>query len=152
MAKCNKEPICNKFDVRCHQLTVHADQVTRESLADECFFSFHCAINHVMNHIVRQLVLQHAVEQAGKVCMKTFISRNQLIGESESWHHATFLQPIDGAECTTEQDPFHSSEGNQALGEAIFVVHPLQSPLGFLADRGHGLHCLEYHVPLSTVA
>mmetsp|Transcript_740 Transcript_740/g.526 ORF Transcript_740/g.526 Transcript_740/m.526 type:complete len:238 (-) Transcript_740:4-717(-) len=87
-----------------------------------------------MNNILRQLVLEHRVQQAGEVRMETLVSGNQLIRERQSRHQTPFLEPIDGAERPTEQDAFHTSEADQSLSETVGVVHPLHRPSRF------GLH------------
>mmetsp|Transcript_97967 Transcript_97967/g.261521 ORF Transcript_97967/g.261521 Transcript_97967/m.261521 type:complete len:301 (-) Transcript_97967:30-932(-) len=125
----------------CHVATpttkdlVHANQITWQGLADEFPLHVHSASDDLMNNVFRQLVLEHGVQQAREVRMQALISGNQLIGEGQPRHQAPFLQPVDSAERSAEQDSLHTCEPDQALGKAVSVVHPLHRPGCF------GLHC-----------
>jgi hypothetical protein len=57
------------------------------------------------------------VKETGKVSVKTLITRDKLVGESETRHEATLLEPEDGSESTAEENTLNSSEGNEALTE-----------------------------------
>mmetsp|Transcript_77001 Transcript_77001/g.168314 ORF Transcript_77001/g.168314 Transcript_77001/m.168314 type:complete len:229 (+) Transcript_77001:764-1450(+) len=78
--------------------------------------------------------------------MQTLVARNQLVGEGQARHESALLQPVDGTEGATEEDALDTSEGQQPLGKAVLVVHPLHSPIGLLLHSRHGVDCVENHV------
>ena len=59
------------------------------------------------------------VEEAGKVGVHAFVSRDELVGEAETWHESTFLQPEDCAETAREEDAFDSCKGDHSFSEAL---------------------------------
>lgn len=79
-------------------------------------------------------------EQACKVGVETLITRDELVGECQSRHETTLLEPEDGGERSREEDTLDGSEGDQALGESRTLVRdPLEGPVGLLLDAGDGL-------------
>ena len=52
------------------------------------------------------------IDQNGEVGVHAFISTNQLIGESESWHQASLLEPENRAKAAREEDAFDAGESN----------------------------------------
>merc|ERR1712014_228140 len=83
--------------------------------------------------------------------MQALVSRDQLVGKSQARHQAPFLEPVDRAERTTEQDAFYASEGQDALREAILLVHPLHRPLGLLLYCRHSVDGVEHLVLLHWI-
>ena len=59
-----------------------------------------------------ELVVQEGVEEAGKIGVESFVSRDELIGEGEARHKAALFQPVDGAEGAGEEDTFNAGKGN----------------------------------------
>jgi len=47
--------------------------------------------------------------------MMYLVSADELVGEGESGHQASLLQPEDGSEGPGEEDPLHGREGYHAL-------------------------------------
>ena len=68
------------------------------SLADELALGVHGAAHDVVDHVLRQLVLEHAVDEAGELRVQALVARNQLVGEGETRHETPLLEPVDGAE------------------------------------------------------
>ena len=56
----------------------------------------HIISDVVVDHVIGQLVRQHSVHETGKLGMQTLLAGGEFIGEGESRHEATLLQPIDG--------------------------------------------------------
>ena len=76
--------------------------------------------------------------------METFISRDELVGEGESGHETSLLEPEDGGERSREEDTLDSGESNESFGECRLVVRdPLQGPLSLLLDTWDGVDSLE---------
>ena len=50
--------------------------------------------------------------------MESLVAGNEFVTESEAGHNASLLQPENGGEGTTEEDPFNGSEGNDTFGVA----------------------------------
>merc|ERR1712048_587508 len=69
-----QKAVGHKLDVFCHQVAVHTDEVARKCLADEFTFHFHSTANDVVNYILWELMLQHAIEHASKLGVQAFIS------------------------------------------------------------------------------
>mmetsp|Transcript_101880 Transcript_101880/g.265950 ORF Transcript_101880/g.265950 Transcript_101880/m.265950 type:complete len:406 (+) Transcript_101880:274-1491(+) len=151
VAQSRQQAIGHELDVFCHEVAVHPDEVARQRLTNELPLGLHCASDDAVHHILRQLVLQHAVEQACELAVQPLVTGDQLVGEGQARHQAALLQPIDGAERATEEDALDASEGHDALCEAALVVHPLDSPLCLLLDSGHGVDGVEDLVLLHRV-
>jgi len=47
--------------------------------------------------------------------MEALITRDELIGEGQTRHEPTLLQPEDGTERAREKDALHTGKSNQAL-------------------------------------
>mmetsp|Transcript_105513 Transcript_105513/g.235500 ORF Transcript_105513/g.235500 Transcript_105513/m.235500 type:complete len:237 (+) Transcript_105513:450-1160(+) len=104
-----------------------------------------------MHHVLRKLVLKHVVNHACELRMQTLIARDKLIGEGQARHEAPLLQPVDGAEGAAEEDALHCGECDDALGEAVIIVHPLHGPFRLLADRWHGVDGIEDGILLNRI-
>ena len=57
--------------------------------------------------------------------MQTFISGDQLVGEGKPRHHASLLEPVDGAERAGKEDAFDAGERDQTFGERFRAVNLL---------------------------
>ena len=66
------------------------------------------------------------VHVAGEVCVQSFVTRDELIGESEPRHEATLLQPEDGTEASTEEDPLYTSKCYHPLCKRIITAEQPQ--------------------------
>ena len=100
--------------------------------------------DNIPNDIRVRSSLQVWEEQARKVCMESFISRDQLIRECQTRHEAPLLEPENRCKRAREEDSFYCSEGDDALAEGgFFVWDPGQGPLGFACDRSHRLDGVE---------
>jgi len=83
-------------------------------------------------------------EEASKVGVKTLIPRDELIGEGETGHETSLLEPEDRGERAGEEDSFDGGEGDESLSEGrSLVADPLESPLGLLLDAGDSIYRLE---------
>ena len=148
VAESCKKPVCNKLNVLRHEVLVHADKIAGECVANELSLNLHRAPDDVVHDVLCKLVLQHLVQEAGKVGVEALVSGNQLVGEGEARHLAALLQPEDGAERPAEEHALDRSEGHQALRKAALAVHPLYCPVRLLAHRGHGVDGIKEAVPL----
>lgn len=76
--------------------------------------------------------------------METFITGDKFIGEGESGHETTLLQPEDRGEGATEENTLDGSKCNKALCEGgILILDPSDGPIGLLADTwNYGLLAL----------
>lgn len=98
MAKSENQSIGNKLDVLLHERSVHANEFDWEGLRDELLFDLDCIADNAMNSIGRQLVSKLAVQQASEICVKAFITGDELVRKCETGHEATLFQPEDRAE------------------------------------------------------
>ena len=83
--------------------------------------------------------------------MHTLVSRDEFIGESETWHKPSLLQPKDSTETSTEEDALDGSKSNHALGERVRGLNPFESPFGLHLDAGDVLYGLEQELFLLSV-
>jgi len=150
-AEAGEQTIGDKLNVLGHEAGVHADELAIEGLADELTLDLDGAANDALNVLGGERVLEHGVEQAREIGVETFITRDQLVGEGEAGHEATLLEPVDGAERTGEEDALNAGKGDEALGEGLVIVDPVEGPLSLLLDHGDGLHGLQQEVLLLGV-
>ena len=74
-------------------------------------------------------------KEACKVGMETLVTRDELIGECETGHEASLLEPEDGGERSTEKDTLDGGKGDETEGKCrVLVRDPSQSPVGLLLD------------------
>ena len=74
------------------------------------------------------------VDQASEISVHSLVPTDELVGEGESWHQSSLLQPEDGTETSREEDSLDTSEGNYPLGKTVVGANPTESPLGFLSN------------------
>ena len=96
-----------------------------------------------MYHIIRKFVLKHRVHEASELGVETLISGNEFVGEGESRHEASLLEPIDGAKTSAEKNAFDAGEGAESFSKTVFSVHPCDGPFCFLLDGRNGVDGLE---------
>ena len=73
--------------------------------------------------------------------MHSLVTTNELIGERETWHNTTLLQPEDGGERFRKEYSFDCCESNQPLGKhRTLIRNPSESPVGLVLDAGNGVH------------
>mmetsp|Transcript_13594 Transcript_13594/g.26964 ORF Transcript_13594/g.26964 Transcript_13594/m.26964 type:complete len:236 (-) Transcript_13594:182-889(-) len=70
--------------------------------------------------------------------MQTLVATDQLVGERQTGHQTSLLQPVDCTERPREEDALNGTEGDQTLCKRVAVVHPLHGPLSLLL---HCRHC-----------
>lgn len=140
----NKETISDKLNVLSHETCVHSEEVAWKGLSKELLLILDGLDNDILNNLLGWLVSQVLEEQAGKVSVETLVTRDELVGEGESRHETTLLEPEDGGEGTREEDTLNSGEGDEALGECgLLVLDPAESPVCFLLDARDGIDSIE---------
>lgn len=117
VAEGEKKAIGNEFDVLLHEVGVHAKKSTGKSLGQEFLLDFDGLGDDVLNGLLAGSVLQVGEQKACKVGVETLVTGDELVGEGESSHQPTLLQPEDGGERTAEEDTLNRGKCNQALGE-----------------------------------
>jgi len=76
-------------------------------------------------------------EEAGEVRVHAFVAGDELVGEGETGHETTLLEPEDGGKGTGEEDTLDGSEGDETEGEGgRGVGDPSKSPVSFTANAG----------------
>ena len=96
--------------------------------------------------------LQVAEQEASEVGVHTLITADELVGEGETGHQTTLLQPEDGREGTGEEDTLDGGEGDQTFAKGrVLITDPSESPLGLLLDAWDGLDSIEQELALSWV-
>jgi hypothetical protein len=138
VSESDQQTISDKFNVLLHQVGVHAEQSTGKSLGQELLLNGDGICDDVQDDLLASTVLEVGVKQASKVCVQSFVTRNELVGEGQTRHQTTLLEPEDGGECTAEEDALNSSECYQTLSESgLLVLNPANSPISLLANAGN---------------
>lgn len=92
------------------------------------------------------------VQQAGKVGVQTLVTRDELVGKGQTGHETSLLEPEDGGKGTAEEDTLDGGKGNQALSKGrVFVLDPLDGPIGLLANARNGLNGIEEVAALAVL-
>jgi len=127
-----------------HKVGVHAEQSTRESLSEEFLFNGNGISDDVLDHLLASTSLEVRVKEAGEVSMQTLVTRDKFVGESQTRHESTLLEPEDRSEGPTEEDTLNGSEGDETLGKGrVLVLNPSDSPISLLSDAGNGVNGVE---------
>lgn len=133
----NQKTVSDELDVLAHQLGVHAEQGNRESISQELLLDADGLDDDVLNHLLAGAVVQVREKQTSKVSVETLITGDELVGEGQTGHEATLLEPEDGGERAREEDTLDSSKSNQTLGKGgLAILNPLDSPVGLLGNAG----------------
>ena len=83
--------------------------------------------------------------------MKSLVSGDELVGESEARHEATLLEPEDGGKGAGEKDALYGGKRDEAGAKANVVVDPLEGPGSLLPHARHSLDGAEEVVALLVV-
>lgn len=81
-----------------------------------------------------ELIDEQRVKKAGKITMKTLITRDELVRESKTGHEAALLKPEDGAKGAGEENALYGGKGDKALSKRVARVDPVNGPLCFLLN------------------
>lgn len=138
VSKRHQQTVGNELDVLAHELGVHTKESDGEGIRQELLLNSNGIDDDLLDHIRGGAVVQVGEQQASEVSVQTLVTRDQLVGEGQTRHETTLLQPEDGGERAREEDTLNSSEGNQTLSEGgLFVLDPTDGPVGLLADAGN---------------
>lgn len=138
VAESDQKTVSNELDILAHQLGVHSEQSTGKSIGQELLFNGNGVNNDVLNNLGARTVVEVGEEQAGKVGVKTLVTRDEFVGESQTRHQTTLLQPEDRGKRAREEDTLNGSECDKALSKGgLLVRDPAQSPVGLLANAGN---------------
>lgn len=85
-------------DALAHQNTVHSDQVAGQRLSQELLLNEHSFTDDLLDSRRVRSTLEVREEQAGEVAVESLVSRYEFVGEGESGHKSTLLEPEDGSE------------------------------------------------------
>mmetsp|Transcript_8733 Transcript_8733/g.13966 ORF Transcript_8733/g.13966 Transcript_8733/m.13966 type:complete len:277 (-) Transcript_8733:444-1274(-) len=130
-----QQAVGTELNVLLHQSRVHADQLDGKSISNEFLLNVHGMCDNLHNAVNGKFVLQLAVQEASKVTVQSFITRDKFVRKGQSWHQATLLEPKDGAKTSRKEDALYHTESNASLGKAGNVrVAPLQGPIGLASD------------------
>lgn len=89
----NQEAVGHKLDVLAHELGVHSNQSNRESIGQKLLFDRNCLNDDASDGVRVRALAQVGEEQARKIGVHAFVTRNQLVGEGQAGHQSTLLHP-----------------------------------------------------------
>ena len=142
-AQLDRQPIRHKLNVLAHHLCVHANQGTRQRIADELLLQLHRLLDDLVNRVLQHLGIQRVKQGHGKLRVKSLIARDELVGERQARKETALLQPKDGTEGTREEDALHTGKAHQPRCKGLVRPHPVQRPLCLLADTRDGFNGIE---------
>jgi hypothetical protein len=91
-------------------------------------------------------------EQAGKVGMHALVSRDELVGESETGHKAALLEPEDGSKGARKEDTLNGCECDESFTKGRTTVRdPFECPVGLALDAWDVLNGVKEILALSSV-
>lgn len=135
VAQCNQETVSNELDVLSHEFGVHSEKSNRKSLCQELLLNGDSLSNDVLYNLLAGAVVEVREQQAGKVGVETLVTRDQLVRESQTRHHATLLQPEDRSERSREENTLDRRESHKTGGEGrLLVLDPPDGPVGLLTN------------------
>ena len=137
VAEGDQEAVGNKLDVLAHQLGVHAQEGNGQSISQELLLNADGLDNDVLDQLLAGAVVQVREQQTSEVSVQTLVTRDQLVGEGQTGHQTTLLQPEDGGKRAREENTLDGSKSNQTRGEGgLLVLDPLDSPVGLASNAG----------------
>ena len=116
-----------------------------QSFCQKLTLNIYSIAENLVDSLRAGLVHQVLEHQAGKVRVKSLISRDQLIAECEARHEPSLLQPEDGGKAAGEENPHTFSIG------CIVRVDPPHGPVSFLLDSGEVFNSIEESVSLILI-
>ena len=138
VAQSQQQAVSDELNVLAHKASVHAEQSTRESVRQELLFDCDGLGDDGCDSLLAWAVVQQGEEKASKVCVHALVTRDELVGECETGHETTLLQPENGRERTTEEDTLDGGKSNKAVGEGrVLVGDPSQGPISLLTNAGN---------------
>ena len=152
IAKSDEQTIGDELDVLTHELGVHADEGDGESISQELLLDDDRLLDDFLQELGVGAPPEVTEQEASKVGVHTLITADQFVGEGETSHEPTLLQPEDRSERSRKEDTFNSSEGNKTFAEGCTViVNVAKSPVGLLLDAGNSIDGTEEIVAASGV-
>ncbi len=149
VSELREQSVGHVLNVGAHELGVHANERNGQCIGQEALLDLYSLGNNLENGLGSSALLEMREEQAGKVGVHALITRDELVGESETGHETTLLEPEDGSERTGEEDTFDGGESDETFGKSGATVRdPTKSPVGFLLDDGDGLDGVEEELAL----
>lgn len=98
IAECNQKTVSDEFDVLLHEFGVDSQQWARQTVCQEALFDFDCFGDDVLDDLFAGTFAEMAEKETSKVGVEAFVSGDEFVGECQSRHETTFLQPEDGGE------------------------------------------------------
>ena len=152
VAKSDEQSVSNKFDILAHELGVHADEGDGESISQELLFNDDGLLDDLLQELGVGPPPEVTEQEASEVGVHTLVAADQFVGEGETGHETTLLQPEDGSERSREEDTLDCGEGNKAFTKGgTIIVNVAKSPVSLLLDAGNGVDGTEKVVTTSGI-
>lgn len=123
------------MNILLHQGRIHTNQFNGKRFSHELLLDLNCVGHDLKNGLVREFVLKMLIDEASEVSVHTLVSADKFVGEGESWHKSSLLQPENGTETSREENSLNTGKGNYSFGKGIVGTDPTKSPLSLLCDR-----------------
>ena len=89
-----------KKDKLAHEVVVHSDEVDGQSVGEELFLDLDGLRDDLGDGIGVRSSLEVREQETGEIGVKTLITGDELVGEGQSRHETSLLEPEDGSERT----------------------------------------------------
>jgi hypothetical protein len=137
VAQGQEQTVGDELNVLAHEGGVHAKKRAGKSVCQELLLNLNCLSDDSQDRLLAGAVLEHGEEETGKVGVHALITGDELVGECETGHEATLLEPEDGGERSAEEDTLDGSKGDETVGKGrVLVRDPSQGPVGLPLDAG----------------
>lgn len=134
----HQKTVGNELNVLAHQVSVHTQQSNGKSICQEFLLNGHGLDNDVFHDLLIRTDVQVREQQTGEVRVEALITRDELVGESQTRHQTTLLQPEDRSKRSREEDALDCGKGHKTGSEGGFLVlDPLDGPVGLPGNAGN---------------
>ena len=150
--KSDEQSVSDKLDILAHELGVHADEGDGESISQELLLNDDGLLDDSLHEFGVGPPPEVTEQEASEVGVHTLVTADQFVGEGETGHETTLLQPEDGSERSREEDALDGGEGNQTFTEGGTVIGDVaKSPVSLPLDTRNGVDGPEEVVTTSGV-
>ena len=153
VAQRGEQTVSDELNVLAHQLRVHANQGNREGIGQKLLLDGNSVGDDLLDRLRVRTTAKVAEEQAREVGVHTLITADEFVGERQTRHEPTLLEPENRCEGAREENALDGRKGNEALSKGRTPVgNPGESPVCLLLDAWDRLNSIEEVLTLSGVA
>jgi hypothetical protein len=96
VAKRQQQAVSDELNVLAHEGGVHAEQSAGKSISEELLLDLNGLGDDGLDSVLAGTGVEEREEEAGKVGVHALVTGDELVGEGETGHETTLLEPEDG--------------------------------------------------------